>query len=98
MALANGSLQACGNCRFFRTRETRTGEAKNCVRRSPVVLAFGMLAPQVAGGAPIPITQSFFPETDPTLWCGEWERDLKTADLSTLDDSEFQRVDTEGTA
>lgn len=59
-------VEACGNCRYF------LAEGQLCRRHAPRSFLVGMSAPQVVGQAPVPIVNSYFPQTTPDHWCGEY--------------------------
>lgn len=63
-----GRAESCATCRFF------SGPPTNwCLRRSPSVLLLGMRSNKITQET-APVVDSFFPQTQPNLWCGEYER------------------------
>jgi hypothetical protein len=71
--------ETCGSCQFYSAAHKVTapdGSVKalprECRAHAPQSLAT-LLPPRVQGGQPGVYVTSYFPQTTPESWCGEWQ-------------------------
>lgn len=91
-AISSGAVEACGNCRFF------WAPAQNCRRAHPIAILVGMKPSVMAGQAPQPIVGSYFPQSRPDGWCGEYERGAVPLPTAEQIAGALAGVEVEGTA
>lgn len=83
IALSNGAAPAkidaerevppatCGTCIFF-VPAKEGAPVGFCRRNAPTPLFLGLRPPKLAGQAPEPMVDTFFPMVNITVWCGEY--------------------------
>lgn len=83
LAIENGTVEACGNCRYWLQVK---GEGGLCRRYPPTPVFAGMFQPHPITGQQQPAILNYYAETAATFSCGEHkERMQKGVDLSGID-------------
>lgn len=88
-ARANGTVDECGSCRFF--RRIQVGQPGGvCRARPPVPMVTGMIKHPVTGEM-LPHVNTYWPQIPDSEWCGGFERRPYgvAIDLSKLDAAEM---------
>ncbi len=85
-----GKAVGCGDCKFWHKVAAASGL---CRAMPPTPLWSGLMAKNTFG-QPVPMVATYWPETQPSMWCGCWQ--LRPDDLAAIDFSKLDEV--EGTA
>lgn len=89
-ALANGLIESCGSCRFF--RRAQIGQAAGvCRAHPPVPMPVGAVKHSVTGEI-FPKINTYWPEIPDSEWCGAYEKRAygPGIDLAKLDVQELE--------